>query len=64
MNIKRQAKNMGHPVNGALRRVEDDVFTKNGNEIHYRQYVDDEGTLYAVSPAGNLAYIAGDDWCI
>lgn len=63
-NIRHQAKVMGHPVVGALKRVKDDVFYKGEEEIRNRQYVDKEGTLYAVNRLGNLVYIAGDDWCI
>lgn len=54
----------GHAVVGALRRVKDDVFYKNGVEVHLQQYVDAEGTLYAVNRLGALAYIAGEDWVI
>ncbi len=64
MDIKHQAKVMGHPVVGSLKRVKDDVFYEGEREIHFKQYLDSEGTLYAVNPHGNLAYIAGDDWCI
>lgn len=64
MNVKQQAKVMGHPVVGSLKRVKDDVFYKDGIEVHFKQYVDAEGTLYAVTPYGKLAYIAGDDWCL
>lgn len=62
MNIKSQAKKMGHEVVGKLKRVEDDVFTEGENEVHIRQYVDSEGTLYAVNQLGRLVYIAGDTW--
>lgn len=64
MSIKKQAEKMGHMVVGALKRVADDVFTKRGVEIRFRQYVDAEGTLYAVNCTGKLEYIAGDDWVI
>lgn len=63
-NIRQQAKAMGHQVVGSLKRVKDDVFYEGQREIHFKQYVDAEGTLYAVNPHGNIAYIAGDDWCI
>ncbi len=55
---------MGHTVVGALKRIADDVFEKNGEEIHFKQYIDEEGTLYAANSHGIIAYIAGDDWCI
>lgn len=55
---------MGHIVVGSLKRVADDVFEKNGEEVHFKQYIDNEGTLYAVNQLGKLEYIAGDDWCI
>ena len=64
MNIKHQAKVMGHPVVGSLKRVKDDVFYEGEREIHFKQYLDSEGTLYAVTPKGKLAYIAGDAWCL
>ena len=64
MDIKHQAKVMGHPVVGSLKRVKDDVFYEGEREIHFKQYLDSEGTLYAVTPKGKLAYIAGDDWCL
>lgn len=64
MSIKKQAEKMGHTVVGALKRIADDVFEKNGEEIHFKQYIDEEGTLYAANSHGIIAYIAGDDWCI
>ena len=64
MTIKQQAAKMGHIVVGSLKRVADDVFEKNGEEVHFKQYIDKEGTLYAVNQLGKLEYIAGDDWCI
>lgn len=63
-SVKYQAKVMGYQVIGNLKRIKDDVFCKNGKEIHLKQYVDSEGTLYAINSQGNLIYIAGDDWCI
>lgn len=63
-SIKHQAKVMGHQVIGNLKRIKDDIFCKNGKKIHLRQYIDSEGTLYTINQQGNLAYIAGDDWCI
>lgn len=48
MTIREQAKAMGHAVVGSLKRVRDDVFDRKGHEVHFRQYVDAEGTLYAV----------------
>lgn len=62
--IRQQAKNMGHPVVGTLKRYSDDVFTQKGQEIRHKRYIDSEGTLYSVDWRGNLVYIAGDDWCI
>ena len=64
MTIREQAKAMGHAVAGSLKRVRDDVFDRKGHEVHFRQYVDAEGTLYAVNESGKVAYIAGDDWVI
>lgn len=64
MNIKSQAKAKGHSVVGALKRVKDDIFYRGEEEICYRQYVDAEGTLYAIDDRGILVYICGDDWCI
>lgn len=63
-NIRQQAKMMGHQVVGSLKRIKDDVFCKNEKEIHLKQYIDSEGTLYAINSQGNLTYIAGDNWCI
>lgn len=63
MTIREQAKQMGHEVVGRLKRVNDDVFTKEGMEIHYKQYTDDEATLYAVDSNGKLQYMAGGSDC-
>ena len=62
--VRQQAKAVGHLVVGVLKRGEDDVFRKNGEEIRNRTYVDSEGTVYAVNWRGELVYIAGEDWCI
>lgn len=62
--VRQQAKAMGHPVTGTLKRGEDDVFRKNGEEIRNRIYIDGEGTVYAVNWRWELVYIAGEDWCI
>lgn len=62
--IRQQAKDKGHSVVGTLKRIADDVFNKNGEEIRNRIYVDKEGTEYAVNWRGELVYIAGDVWCI
>lgn len=68
--IRHQAAIMGHQVVGKLTRVKDDVFYKHNpktgldEEVRFKQYVDSEGTLYAVSPRGSVAYIAGDDWVL
>lgn len=62
--VRQQAKAMGHSVVGTLKRGEDDVFHKNGEEIRNRIYIDSEGTEYAVNWRGELVYIAGEDWCI
>ena len=62
--VRQQAKIMGHPVVGSLKRGEDDVFHKNGEEIRNRIYFDSEGTEYAVNWRGNLVDIAGEDWVI
>lgn len=62
--LRKQASSMGHPVVGALKRVKDDVFKDHGVEVVFRQYVDAEGTLYAVSALGRLEYIAGEDFVI
>lgn len=64
MTIKQQARKMGHEVVGALKRVKDDSFRKNGQDITFRQYIDAEGTLYAVDCTGRLQYIAGEDFVI
>lgn len=64
MTIKQQARKMGHEVVGALKRVKDDSFRKNGQDITFRQYIDEEGTLYAVDCTGRLQYIAGEDFVI
>lgn len=64
MTIREQAKAMGHAVVGPLKRVRDDAFTREGREVHFKQYTDSEGTLYAVNESGKVAYIAGDDWVI
>ena len=67
-NIRIQARVLGHPVVGALKRIEDDVFyelTHGGTvEIRNRQYADEDGTVYVVNRLGNLVCICGDDWCI
>lgn len=63
-NIRAQAKAMGHEVAGVLKRGEDFVFWKNGEEMRDRIYFDSEGTEYAVNQWGGLVYIAGDDWII
>lgn len=63
-NIRKQAHDMGHDVAGALKRMPDDVFERNGEEIRHRIYLDAEGVEYAVSWRGNLVYIAGEDWVI
>ena len=62
--IRQQAKAMGHAVVGSLKRFEDDVFTKNGEEVRHKRYTDSEGTEYSVNLRGELVYIAGEDWCI
>ena len=62
--VRQQAKAMGHAVVGPLKRIEDDVFTKSGEEVRHKRYTDSEGTLYAVDWRGELVYIAGEDWCI
>lgn len=62
--VRQQAKDKGHSVVGTLKRIADDVFNKNGEEIRNRIYVDNEGTEYAVNWRGELVYIAGDVWCI
>lgn len=63
-NIRAQAKAIGHEVVGALKRGQDDVYKKNGEEIRNHIYFDSEGTEYAVNWRGELLYIAGDDWII
>ena len=60
MTIRKQAEQMGHAPVGKLKRVADDVFKRDGDMIVYRQYIDDEGTLYAVE-RGKIVYITGDD---
>lgn len=62
--IRHQAAVMGHEVCGTLKRVRDDVFKKNGEEIKNRIYIDSEGTEYAVNWRGVLVYIAGEDFVI
>ena len=62
--VRQQATEFGHPVVGALKRLKDDVFMLNGEEVRYKWYTDSEDTLYAVDWRDELAYIAGDDWCI
>lgn len=62
--VRQQAKDKGHPVIGALKRGADDVYSKNGEVIRNRIYIDDEGTVYSVNWRGELIYIAGDVWCI
>ena len=62
--VRQQAKDKGHPVIGILKRGADDVYSKNGEVIRNRIYIDDEGTVYAVNWSGELIYIAGDVWCI
>ena len=62
--VRQQAKAMGHAVVGSLKRFEDVVFTKNGEEVGYKCYTDSEGTLYVVNWRGELVYIAGEDWYI
>lgn len=63
-DIRKQAKVMGHAVVGPLKRVKDDVFRKDGQEVRLKQYVDSEGTLYAVNRFGSIAYISGEDFVI
>lgn len=63
-NIRTQAAEMGHEVVGKLRRMKDDVFEANGVEVRTKIYLDDEGTEYAVSQLGGVAYITGEDWVI
>lgn len=63
MTIRVQAKKMGHEVVGRLKRIKDDVFIKDGKETHFKQYTDNEGTLYAVNSNGELQYMAGYDDC-
>lgn len=62
--IRQQAKAMGHAVVGPLKRIEDDVFTKNGEEVRYKRYADSEGTKYAVNWHGKLVYIVSENWGI
>lgn len=62
--VREQAKAFGHEVCGTLNRAKDDVFTKNGEVIRNKTYVDEEGTNYAVNWKGELVYIAGEDFVI
>ncbi len=64
MTIRHQAKSMGHEVVGSLKRCKDDVFYKNGETVHNKIYIDNEGTEYAVNWRGELIYICGEDWVI
>lgn len=64
MSIRSQAKQKGHDVNGVLKRIKDDVFELKGKEIRFIQYVDTDGTLYALNMNNELIYICGDDWVI
>ena len=63
MNIRELAHRKGHEIQGRLKRVKDDKFTEEDgtNRVHKR-YVDEKGTVYAVNEAGQIAYIAGEDW--
>lgn len=62
--IRQQAKAMGHDVVGTLKRIADDVFTKDGEEIRNKMYVDNDGTVYAVNWRWELVYIVGEDWVL
>lgn len=62
--IREQAKIMGHAPKGALKRMKDDVFYKDGIEIHNKIYLDEEGVEYAVNRFGKVVYISGGDWVI
>ena len=63
-NIRIQAREMGHTVVGALKRLPDDEYKQHGEIVIARVYADNEGVTYWVDWHGKLLTIAGEDWCI
>lgn len=63
-NIRDQAVLMGHAVVGKLKRLDNCTTRVKGQDRNYREYQDEEGTIYTIDWRGNLVTIYGDDWCI
>ena len=63
-NIRTQAKEMGHTVAGALKRLPDEEYKLHGEILTARVYTDSEGVTYWIDWRGNLLTISGEDWCI
>lgn len=63
-SIRKQAELMGHAVVGKLKRLDNCTTRVKGQDRKYREYQDEEFTIYAIDWKGDLVTIYGEDWCI